>query len=247
WTFYVMLGVPIFAWIVSRPFLPVSKRRNIFDAFVIALLITVSANFIICYESYLKTGLQAGMQPRYYNYALPGIFLFPLLQVDRRWIRAIATTIFSAIAVLLVAIEPPRAVAQHIAYAASRSKALITVSSQTNGSLKVQSSAGSAGYLDSVTLKGGLWILSGWAIDTQTKRPAESVVIVFKQQLLGSAQPSLGRPDVAQALNSGQALDSGYSVRVAGLSGNIDPCDFQMLAAQSTGGFTVLRNATCPQ
>ena len=245
WAFYVMLCVPLAAWAVWRPFLPPSRLRNLFDAFVIALLVNIAANFVVAYRGYLNTGLTGGIQPRYYNYALPGIFLFPLLLVDKKWIRPTAILIFGAVAALLVGIEPPRVAAEHIAYAATLSKDSITVSAQANDSLRVGYSTGNAGYLDSATSNGGLWTLSGWAIDAQTKLPAESVMVVYKQQLVGSTQPGFTRVDVAQAVNSQQALESGYSVLVAGLPDNVNPCDFQVLAAQSAGGFVVLKNSAC--
>ena len=80
--FYLMLGAPLLAWASYRPFSPASPNRRIADAFFLALLATLCIRLWVAWQGYLRTGLYGGLQPRYYAYALPGIFLFTTVEAE---------------------------------------------------------------------------------------------------------------------------------------------------------------------
>ena len=76
------------------------------NAFMLALAACVVAHLLIVWNSHLTTGVVGGMQPRYYGYALPGVFIFCFLQCRNRIRGKALFGIFTAAAALLLAVGP---------------------------------------------------------------------------------------------------------------------------------------------
>ena len=75
-----------------------------------------------------------------------------------------------------------------------------------------------AGFLDGITIAGKESSATGWAIIPKTSRPAYSVILTYKDPDKGEvafrvANESYGRPDVAKALKSPDAVWSGWNAR----------------------------------
>ena len=246
--FYLMLGAPLLAWAVYRPLSPASPNRRMADAFLLALLVTLCAHLWVAWQGYLRTGLYAGLQPRYYAYALPGIFLFTLVDGIDTWLKRGLFFVFGVAALALVAVVPPRAslaiVSQQRGDHASHLRAPKILSSHPNG-LPTAATATPAGYVDDVRTNGETARLSGWAVDAVSKHPARALWVFLGGRLIGTAQPASNRPDVAAALESPQALHSGFLITVSHIPSDMSPCDLSIQAEQDNGTLATLPNSTC--
>lgn len=112
---------------------------------------------------------------------------------------------------------------------------------QLSGSRTVTIKAGQEiGFLDSAgdangkatIAKGGTLYVSGWAADTGTGAPVQSVTIFVDGKSVGTASLGISRPDVAQA-NGSKYLASGWTSQ-------------KSTASLSTGAHTVTATATGP-
>jgi hypothetical protein len=249
-SFYLMLALPLAAWAIYRPFARANRRRHIADAFFIALLVTICVNLRVCWNGYLQTGLYAGMQPRYYSFALPGIFLFSFINGTEVFVKKAALYVFSILAVMFSAIVPPRAAITHyLADKTQRSSHLVVLSDPNGRARGIETIKNSqiAGYVDSLRINGSEATLNGWAIDVDHKAPARALWVSLQGHLLGTAQTSLQRPDVVRALNASSAGDFGFSISISNLPANLSPCDLRVQAEQDNGTLVPLGNAACHQ
>lgn len=246
--FYFMLGLPLVAWLSVRLFRTTGPQRRVSDAFLLALLITVGAHLAVSWHGYLQTGLYGGLQPRYYSYALPGLFLVAFHDgLDTRRKRA-AMLVFSLLVVFFVAIIPPRAaLALHMQQRAREVTHLVVSSSplEPSGTLPTDPAL-DAGYLDHATLGADTAQLSGWAIDVASRHPARALWVRVAGHLIGTAQPTLERPDVVAVTGSHAALRSGFVVTVSHVPPNLSPCDFSVQAEQGEGVLVTLKHPGCP-
>jgi hypothetical protein len=100
--FALMLLVAALAWALARRRAPRSPLRDIADAFILALLAAMLCHWAICYHDYLRHGVYAAIQPRYYNYVVPMLFALGfLLDRDRRGMRVLFA-VFAACAVTVL-------------------------------------------------------------------------------------------------------------------------------------------------
>ena len=245
--FYLMLGLPLLAWLSFRPFSPPSPQRRLADAFLLALLLTVGVHLVVCWHGYLRTGLYSGLQPRYYIYALPGLFLFAFHDgMDTRRKRA-AFLLFSLLAVFFAAIVPPRAaVALYTQQRTQETTHLVVPDRPLAPSNSLPAAAASqAGYVDRIDLHADPAQLSGWAIDVASRRPARALWVSLAGQLIGTAQPMLERPDVVKAVGSGDALHSGFVVTLSHVPAGLSACDVSVQAEQADGTLALLKNPAC--
>ncbi|TWG63521.1 sulfatase-like hydrolase/transferase [Aminobacter sp. J44] len=68
------------------------------------------------------------------------------------------------------------------------------------------------GIVDIIRADGGSLRVSGWSIDTNAKRPVETVVIFSDGKFICATSPRMPRPDVAKAYKSPEANSSGFSI-----------------------------------
>jgi hypothetical protein len=104
------------------------------------------------------------------------------------------------------------------------------------GGAKLQPTKEIAGHVDVVKLEGDTATISGWAVDTAARRPAQRVVILIDGRSVSSAAPGEPRPDVAKALSIPAAAKSGYA-RPIPLPAGRDPRQLpvRVFAVQETG------------
>ncbi|CAM5235822.1 hypothetical protein RLIN73S_02557 [Rhodanobacter lindaniclasticus] len=245
--FYAMLGAPLLAWIAYRPFSPANPNRRMADAFMTALLVTLCVHLWVTWQGYLQTGLYAGLQPRYYAYALPGIFLFAFLDGCHTRLKRGLFLVFGTLALVFVAMVPPRAalaiVNQQRAAHAAHLGATNLYSAHPGWLPNAPTTA--AGYLDHVRIENGRARLTGWAIDAIDKHPTRALWVSLRGRLIGTAQPMTTRPDVASALQSPQSLRSGFQITVSHVPADISACDVSVQAEQDNGTLATLPNSTC--
>jgi len=246
--FYLMLGIPLAAWLLFRPFSPPNPRRRMADAFLLALLVTVGAQLWVCWQGYLRTGLYAGLQPRYYGYALPGLFLFTFADgLDTR-IKRMLLFIYLAIAIVFIAIIPPRASVEHYVRQRQEVAARLRAPDLTTAprdTLETSTPPAGAGFVDQIHLAGHKAQLTGWAIDAISRQPTRALWVSIRQHLIGTAQPTSERPDVAAAIGSDGALRSGFVITVSNVPEDLSPCDITVRAEQSDGTLATLTYPAC--
>lgn len=246
--FYIMLLVPLATWLVSRPISPPSKSRDLSDAFMVALLSTFALHLWVVWLGYQKTGLLAGIQPRYYSYALPGIFFFCFVdgfdfRVKRWAFLAFSTSVAACLAFSLASSakglveqkeQPQRPV---LAFDASGARRV---------TLAVSVREGDAGYVDQLARERETITLRGWAIDAASKTHSPGVLITYDGRLIGTIPTGGLRPDVAKALGTSLSNDSGFTAVIRAVPKRVNMCAIEALAQQRDGSLRRLRRPECP-
>lgn len=247
--FYFMVCAPVAAWAISRPFAGRDPARKGEDAFFIALLITAVAHFWTCWQGYLNTGIIGGIQPRYYNYMIPGIFLFSLRD-SRLWrVKQWTLLVVSLMVVILIPNIGPRAAIEHHVYqrleqAPSMAAPADTATPSNTLPLVGPSSGAPAGYFRVTDSSTGP-VVTGWSIDTQSVQPPRAIWVSIHGKLIGTTQLGVSRPDVVAALKNPDALYSGFVIRIDKSQSNIPPCDIALRSEQLDGTLADLINVSC--
>lgn len=248
--FYLMLGMPLAAWLLFRPFSRPGPQRHLADAFLLALLATLAIHLWVGWQGYLRTGLYAGLQPRYYAYALPGLFLFAFADGVNSRVKRTLLYGFSLIAVVFVALIPPKASVEHFARQRQEYASHLQapdLSSALTSTLGAADPSIAAGSVDQIQVIGNEVRVSGWAIDAASKRPARALWVSFHDRLIGTAQPLELRPDVANALGSDSALRAGFVITVSHIPASLSPCEVTVQAEQGNGTLATLPSPGCVQ
>lgn len=241
---YLMLAIPFLCWLERIFDGPALRSQSLQMAFAIALMITLSINIFASWSGYLEYGVFAGIQPRYYFYALPGLFLLSALGGAGNGISdRILLPVLGLVASVLLAISTPGAISAIHDLARTQSQALpyprdLSESRKLAGTPVPGTTT--AGYLDTITHIGDRIQLRGWAIDSRNRHPARAVWLVFDGYLIGTAVPSHVRDDVAQRI-SGTARLSGYRIDIVGVPAEVHPCDISVYSEQSDGSLALLR------
>lgn len=246
--FYMMLSIPLAAWILFRPFSRPSPQRHLADAFLIALLTTLAIHLWVGWQGYLRTGLYAGLQPRYYAYALPGLFLFAFADGVNSRVKQTLLYCFSLSAVVFAALIPPKASVEHVVRQREEYASHLQIqdlSSTLPSSLGAADPSISAGFVDQIQVIGNRVRVSGWAIDAVNKHPARSLWVSLHGRLIGTTQPLELRPDVANALGSDSALHAGFVITVSNVPATLSPCEVTVQAEQDNGRLAMLANSSC--
>ena len=245
--FYLMLAMPLLAWLAYGPFAASSKLRSHSDAFMIALCITATIHCWVSWQGYLHTGLFSGMQPRYYSYALPGLFMFAFQGNAGSRLGRVLFWIFALLVLFFTAYIPPRAASELVNERRSEIVSKLQMPTHANETIAsmMRAPVSDAGYLDRVVTSNGTANLSGWAIDMAGRHPPRALWFIVRGQMIGTAQPTRERPDVVDALGSHNALFSGFAVELSRAPPDLSPCDVEVLAEQDNGALARLKNSGC--
>lgn len=252
--FYSMLALPVLAWASGR-MAPIHGRidRNAVqagDAFLLALLVTLVVHLVMVWSTYRAHGVLGGMQPRYYNYALPGLFLACFLRRPRNAAGRAAFVAFAAIAAALLAVVPAALVQLQAARVAAPTRSAVETRLVVPPVLPaprhdLRYRAAPAGVVDAIVREGRHVRLSGWAIDAAGKKPASRVWIFVGGHPLGTADTGHARPDVANALKVRAAERSGFRARLQDLPADIPLCELHVAAEQDDGSLSPLPYGKC--
>lgn len=249
--FYLMIWLPALAWLACRPFSSPGERRDLADAFVLALVGTGVIHMWEAFGGYQQTGLMAGIQPRYYSYALPGLFFIAFLDVPEYRLKRWLFVAFACVAAACLALVPPLAarslVNKHSE--AGPTPAFLSFASavpDTELIMATKAAGDGAGYVDEMVVRNGQIWVRGWAIDTLTKHSASGVLFVHQERLIGVAPTGYARKDVARALDSAAAGTSGFRAVIQDIPEGLEPCSIRVLAQQQNGTLEGLRRPHCP-
>lgn len=247
--FLAMAVVPVLAWLVARPG---AARRGVdprvirgSDALALAALGTVLIHIAFTWASYRSSGLLAGMQPRYFAFLLPAIWLPAFLLERRAWPRRCLLATFTAFALVAFWTSVPNTVAgQERAAARSQAAAAAAAAAAAPTPSPPAAVRGIRGHIDEFRLDGPTLRLRGWAFDADAGKPATVRVHVHG----GDGEPvatGKARPDVAKAMGQPTAGGAGFesSLDASGAGGR--DCAIGVSAAGDDGRVLWLRKATC--
>lgn len=249
--FWTMLAAAAAAWLGGTRGSDADARRLRW-CFLAALMVMMAAHLGSMRSLYLETGRFAGMQPRYYAFALPGLFLFGFLGGWRRAWPSLLLAVVAACALALVATVPARnaqRLAQMPAQAAAAEARTLQFRPADSGAAaataRIGIAAQSAGYVDTLTVADGVAKASGWALQASDRRPARAIVVMVDDRILGTAPTGRERPDVARVFGVAHAARSGFVVEIRGLPPEIGACDLRLAAEQADGALAWLRFKPC--
>lgn len=252
--FYAMLIVPVLAWVFLRP--KARKRGaspfniSMTDSFVVALVLTALAHVHTTYGSYLYNGLLAGWQPRYYAFALPGLWILAFTLRPTLGVKAITLACFVLFAGISFWASSPFVLAKQQAKdksVAATGKTLripLALADQRKITLSYPVVAGH-GNVDELTLAEGKLVVRGWAFDSAASSPVKRVWLLASGNYLASTMIITERPDVAAALSEPKAVKSGFRIEVGQIAAPIRECEIKVLAEQHKGTVAILRDQTC--
>ena len=231
--FYAMVVLPVLVWMLARP--GASKRgvdprvvRGT-DALALATLGMAVIHIAYIYNGYRSSGLLAGMQPRYFAFLLPVIWL-PAFLLERRHIQQRCFMgIFAALAMVAFWTSVPHTVAGQ-ARAVERAR-------------PVPPAAGLHGSLDEIRLEGRTLHLRGWAFDADAGAPA--AVEVQVDGATYTVDTGVTRRDVARALGHDSAQNSGFDATIDVADADGRECAIGITATAHDGRILRLRKATC--
>lgn len=245
--FLLGLALPVLAWAGSRWLGRNQRQDPLGDAFMLALGLTLLAHLFVVWRSYQAYGVIAGIQPRYYSYVLPGLFVIGFQHYrQHRFIQALLA-VFVSLWLVLLLLVPPRVIATEAArHAPAPAMAVIQFAMPNRNTVPVRFEHLAAGHVDLLNLERGTLSVRGWAIDAASKDPAYAVRVYYGGTLLGSSPTGRPRSDVAKALNHHGAGRSGFEFKVVNLPATVSPCDLRLVVAeQRDGRLAILRHRSC--
>ena len=246
--FYVMLGLPIIAWLMARWRMPPSPRRRIIDACTVAFAVVVAVHFMVVYKAYLEHGVFSGVQPRYYNYLLPGIFLIGFIGKQRLHVRRYVQYTFACLAALFLAISTPLGLLAHQraenAHSHSTSLWMPTPNNKVLITLP-DTLTPATGHIDELANENGKIQIIGWAYDKTQRATPSDISVLYRNTLIGTVHTNVQRPDVAAALHENNANMSGFNITINGVKKKIKKCSITLLILERHGSNKTLKYDKC--
>lgn len=249
WVFWTMLATPLLAYLLAPRRKSHDQDAIMARAFMAAIVIAVATHVVFVWRTHLSAGVLAGMQPRYYSYALPGLFLFGFLRSRDHIPGKSLFALFTLAAALLLGVAPSLATRAQIRAQKASTPAIqiVKLSSQPAMRLAAEFSVGRAqgGYVDVLEVKGRSAHGSGWAINRAKLASARGVIVLLDDRVIATIDTGEPRPDVANSLKSGRAGDAGFKFRIDGLPPGTGPCDLKFAAEQGDGSLAFLAHPAC--
>ncbi len=246
--FLLALALPVIAWAWTRLAMRKLHANPFADAFTCALALTLLIHLAVVMRGYHVYGVLSGLQPRYYSFVLPGLFV---LCFARHHHSRVATALLAATALIwtgMLLTVPVKALdAEAARHAAPPATSLVNF----NNADALSTSAGAtfvgrpAGFVDSIHRHNGTAQIRGWAIDAGSLQPAAQVNLYHDGRLLGSAATGRPRPDVARALDDSDAGRSGFTVELTDIPPHVAICDLVLAAQQADGRMAPLHQPPC--
>jgi hypothetical protein len=111
--------------------------------------------------------------------------------------------------------------------------------------LKFSSRKASIGVVDELVISENNLIVRGWAFASGATVSVRRVWFFANGLYLGSVSLSIARPDVVKVISNSEAINSGYKLKINGVSNELRECEVQVAAELSDGTLDVMRNNTC--
>ena len=246
--FYALLALPIIIWLITRHITTNKAHKNIVDAACIALTVVAIAHIYVTYTSYLGNGVFAGLQPRYYGYLLPGLFLVGFMANTKSRSISVLRFIFACTAVVLACLAPPLSMEAHAQAENYRKSSLklsvITPTAPLKIFLQGQPPLGN-GRVDALSVSEHQLSISGWAYDVKNHSKATAVFVADAKKVLGVVPVDYPRPDVARALNTNQAIYSGFKIVLTDTPDTLVPCNVRVIAQFEDGSSATIPTGQC--
>lgn len=248
--FLLALVLPVIAWGWTRMAIRRLRVDPFVDAFMVALALMMLVHLAVVWRGYHVYGVLAGLQPRYYSFALPGIFVLCFAHHRRsRFATAVLVATSLIWAALLLTVPTKALHAEAVRHAPPRPAPQISFNN--SGAPSVATSATfvnrPVGFVESIQLRNGTARITGWAIDADSRRPAARVNLYYDGRLLGSAGTGLPRPDVARVLDDSGAARSGFKVELTDIPPQVATCELVLAAQQADGRMAPLQQRPCKQ
>jgi hypothetical protein len=246
---HALLLLPLLAWGASH--LSAAERRRhdsmLGTAFIGASIIMLAIHFFMFRQSYHTHGVLSGLQPRYYSFLLPGLFIIGLLAHRRSRLVALLAVAFSLVAALLLSVSPARSVQAQMMMHDAPPPTRLSLRHRSPSPARAISMRTGAGYVDEIAVGPDSIRVRGWAIDADTRAPAGRVWIFLDRQSIGPVSTGGTRTDVASALASLDAMRSGYAAVIETGHRRIDVCRLTIAAEQADGSLVALANDKCAE
>lgn len=247
--FLLGLALPLVAWTGSRWLGRRQGRDPLGDAFMLALGLTVLVHAVVVWRAYQTYGVVAGIQPRYYAYVLPGVFVIGFRHYREHRFTQVLLAVFVALWLVLLLLVPFRAIsteaARHAPLPATPVIRFAVPTGDRRQTVATRFDRLAAGHVDRLSLEADKLIVKGWAIDAPSKDASEAVRVYYDGILLGAVPTGRPRADVAKVLNHHGAAPSGFLFEVVDLPAAVSPCDLDIVVEQSDGRLATLRHSSC--
>ena len=250
--FYTMVCLPIVGWLVVRFSSPLltSNRMAIryFDAMALATLGTVVVHVVFGYRAYLGNGVLSGLQPRYYMYLLPLLWFPFFVLCQPGWFRQTVTTLFAASALVVFWTSSPQVLLkQHLALQElPRNIGYADRTGLQVAPIRLARRTTVEGNVETLTLTNGELRAKGWAFDSRLGDKVQRLWIVAGDEFVSSVPVLIRRDDVAAALGTPNALNTGFAFTARHLPTSLKACDIRLLAEFRDGSVGPLKNDLCP-
>lgn len=251
--FYTMVCLPVVGWLVVRFSTPLltSNRMTVrlFDAMALATLGTIVVHVVFGYRAYLGNGVLSGLQPRYYMYLLP-VMWFPFFVLCQPgWFKQTVTTLFAASALVVFWTSSPQVLLkQHIALQElPRNIGYADRNGLETVPIRLARRTSPEGNVETLTLSNGELRAKGWVYDTKLGDQVQRLWIVAGDEFVSSVPVLIRREDVAAALGTQRALNTGFAFTARHLPATLKPCDIRLLAEYRDGSVGPLKNDLCPE
>ena len=251
--FYFMVIFPVAGWLVVRlfPWLRRAERGPVVigDAVMIAVILTIAVHALMGYRGYLNTGVIAGLQPRYYAYLLPLIWMLFFAVSRPGLLRLGVTGVFGATALVVFWASVPFVQAKQYEALLDRSPPIVLSDSDFGEMRRVVTlhfREQVTGNLDVLEIDDRTLFARGWVFDRENRARAKQVWVFDRGRYLGATLVRGLREDVERAYQDALGRNSGFSIRVAGLPSDTGICDISVSAEFYDGTFGELSWGDCP-
>lgn len=247
--FYGWLLLPVLAWAFS--FIRFSRPGSdaVVISFTIALIAMVGFHIYFVWMAYFTYGILPGVQPRYYLFLIPAIFLIGFLSYRNSRLVCLLLAAFTGASYILGMTVPFRALrvesARHAPQPLPAVIRLHRTPAQNNRVLRLRFPRRPAGNVDTLEKRLSVVYIRGWAVDVAARAPARRVELYYNGELLGGATPQFSRPDVADALDIEDAETSGFEFHLTDAPKSLSACDVQVVAVHRDGSASELSGLSC--
>jgi hypothetical protein len=103
------------------------------------------------------------------------------------------------------------------------------------------------GNVETLTLTNGELRAKGWVYDTKLGDQVQRLWILAGDEFVSSVPVLIKRDDVAAALGTPRALNTGFAFTARRLPTSLSPCNVRLLAEYRDGSVGPLKNDLCPE
>ena len=252
-SFYFVFIFSGFFYIFYRVFILIKKGKSLvfplFDAMYVALIALFIAHLVLGYQGYMQTGIVAAVQPRYYLFIFPILWLPVYIYFSKTGFFKIFFYLFTLIVFSLFSVAlsaAPRGQMKSLVIDEAKIDFKNTsIDSERHHEVQFPLQNRVSGFVDFVGYRNGSFWIEGWAFDASDSISPIKVHILYDDKPFVLSKVSFARPDVAFALKNLNANFSGFRVKFSDSSVILLPCKISVLAEYPSGLYSLLRDSSC--